>query len=189
MACVPKFWDVAKGKAYERSPLAKELNMYLDSIRAKLIRIHRDMEQDDTLYITADAVIKRLSGKDKPERHTIMEVFHEHNDRCRKLSGIDMSPATVERYETCLKHTQEFMQHTYRRDDFFLVEINRQFIEDYELYLKTVRTCNHNSTTRYLSVGFNVYYIKAHCLFSLILLYLNHFFSAKCVMFVMEYIS
>lgn len=162
--------------------------MYLDSIRAKLIRIHRDMEQDDTLYITADAVIKRLSGKDKPERHTIMEVFHEHNDRCRKLSGIDMSPATVERYETCLKHTQEFMQHTYRRDDFFLVEINRQFIEDYELYLKTVRTCNHNSTTRYLSVV-NVYYIKAHCLFSLILLYLNHFFSAKCVMFVMEYIS
>ena len=53
MACVPKLWDVAKGKAYERSPLAKELNMYLDSIRAKLIRIHRDMEQvkDKTLVI------------------------------------------------------------------------------------------------------------------------------------------
>lgn len=61
-----------------------------------------------------------------------------------------MSPATVERYETCLKHTQEFMQHTYRRDDFFLDGINCQFIEDYELYLKTVRKCNHNSTTKYL---------------------------------------
>lgn len=146
----PKLWDAAKGKAFERSPLAKELNMYLDSIRAKLIRIHRDMEQDDTLYITADDVVKRFTGKDRPERHTIMEVFREHNERCRKLSGIDMSPATVERYETCLKHTLEFMQYTYHRDDFYLDELNRQYIEDYELYLKTVRKCNHNSTTKYL---------------------------------------
>lgn len=99
-----KLWDAVKRKAYERSPLTKELNMYLDSIRAKLIRIHRDMEQDDTLYITADAVVKRFLGKDKPERHTIMEVFREHNERCHKLSGIDMSPAIIERYETCLKH-------------------------------------------------------------------------------------
>lgn len=146
----PKLWDAAKGKAYERSPLAKELNMYLDSIRAKLIRIHRDMEQDDTLYITADAVVKRFTGKDRPERHTIMEVFREHNERCRKLSGIDMSPATLERYETSLKHTREFMLHTYKREDFFLDEINRQYIEDYELYLKTVRNCQHNTTIKYL---------------------------------------
>ncbi len=134
----PKLWDLAKGKAYERSILAKELNMYLDSIRAKFIRIHRDFEQDDTERITADAVINRFLGKDKPERHTLLEVFREHNEKCHKLSGIDMSPATVERYETSFKHTQEFIQQTYKKDDIYLDEMNRQFIEDYELYLKTV---------------------------------------------------
>ena len=146
----PKLWDSAKGKAYERSLLAKELNMYLDSIRAKFIRIHRDFEQDDAERITAEAVINRFLGKDKPERHTLLEVFREHNEKCHKLSGIGMSPATVERYETSFKHTQEFIQQTYKKDDIYLDEMNRQFIEDYELYLKTVRKCNHNSTTKYL---------------------------------------
>lgn len=145
----PKLWDTARGKAYERTPYAKELNMFLDSIRAKFIRIHRDMEQDDK-FVTAQAVIDRFLGKDKPERHTLLEVFQEHNAKCRALSGIDMAPATVERYETCLKHTQEFMQHTYKKDDFYLDEMSRQFVEDYEFYLKTVRKCNHNTATKYL---------------------------------------
>jgi hypothetical protein len=142
----PKLWDTARGKAYERTPYAKELNMYLDSIRAKFIRIHRDMEQDGDEFITAQAVINRFLGKDKPERHTLLEVFREHNERCRALSGIDMSSATVERYETSLKHTQDFMLHTYGKEDIYLDEMSRQFIEDYEFYLKTVRKCNHNST-------------------------------------------
>ncbi len=31
-----------------------------------------------------------------------------------------------------------------------LDELNQQFVKDYELYLKTVRNCNHNSATKYL---------------------------------------
>lgn len=146
----PKLWDDAKGKAYERNPLTKELNMYLDSVRTKFIRIHRDMEMDREEFITAQKVMNRYLGKDRPERHTLVELFSEHNEKCRKLSGIDMAPATVQRYETCLKHTQEFMQHTYNRNDIYLDEMNRQFIEDYEFYLKTVCKCNHNTTTKYL---------------------------------------
>lgn len=42
------------------------------------------------------------------------------------------------------------MQHTYGKDDFYLDEMSRQFVEDYEFYLKTVRKCNHNSSTKYL---------------------------------------
>ena len=146
----PDLWSKGRGKAIEKNPLAKELNMYLDSIRARITRIHRDLELDGVAFITAQMVLDRFLGKDKPERHTLIEVFREHNDKCRALSGIDMSPATVERYETSLKHTQEFMRHTYGKDDIFLDEMSRQFVEDYEFYLKTVRKCCHNSTTKYL---------------------------------------
>ncbi|WP_300285186.1 MULTISPECIES: site-specific integrase [Bacteroidales] len=146
----PKLWDTAKGKAYERTPLTRELNMYLDSVRAKLIRIHRDMEEDDAQNVTAQAVIHRYLGKDKPERHTLMELFREHNERCRALSGIDMAPATVLRYETSLRHTEQFLLHIYRKQDIYLDELNRQFMMDYEFYLKSVRRCNHNSATKYL---------------------------------------
>lgn len=146
----PKLWDTARGKAYERTPLTRELNMYLDSVRAKLIRIHRDMEQDDAQNVTVQAIVNRYLGKDKPERHTLMELFREHNEKCRALSGIDMAPATILRYETSLRHTEQLMQHTYRKQDMYLDELNRQFIMDYEFYLKSVRRCNHHSATKYL---------------------------------------
>lgn len=146
----PDMWNSARGRASERTVLCRELNMYLDSIRAQIVRIHREMEIDGVQYITAQMLLDRYLGKDKPARHSLVELFEEHNGRCRALSGIDMSPATVERYETCLRHTVEFMRHTYNKEDIYFDEIDRRFIEDYEFYLKTVRKCCHNTTTKYL---------------------------------------
>jgi hypothetical protein len=142
-------WNTAKGKTREKNPYCKELNLYLDAVRLRLMKLQRDMELDGR-QVTAKSLIDRYLGKDQPTRHTLMEVFREHNKRCRKLSGIDMAPATVVRYETSLRHTLEFMRHTYQRDDIYLDELNRQFIEDYEFYLKTERKCCHNTTTKYL---------------------------------------
>jgi len=146
----PNFWNVTRGRALERTAYAKELNMYLDSVRARITHIHREMELDNIEFLSAQMVLDRYLGRDKAKRHSLMEVFQEHNDKCRSLAGIDMSPATVVRYETSKKHTLEFMQHKYKKNDIYLDEMSRQFIEDYEVYLKTIRKCNHNSTTKYL---------------------------------------
>lgn len=145
----PNQWDSVRGRASAKSLLGKELNLYLDAVRAKIMRIHRNMEIDGE-RITAQKVLNRFLGRNEAKRHTILEVFREHNEKCRKLSGIDMSPATVERYETCLKHTQEFICATYGKDDFYLDEMSHQFVEDYEFYLRTERGCSHDTTTKYL---------------------------------------
>lgn len=98
----PDLWNSVRGRANDRTALCRELNMYLDSIRAQIVRIHRELETDGIQFITAQMVLDKYLGRDKPERHTLVELFEEHNGRCRALSGIDMSPATVERYATCL---------------------------------------------------------------------------------------
>ncbi len=145
----PSLWSAAKGKAIEKNHHCKELNLYLDSVRLRLMKLQREMEVDGVL-VTAHSLIDRYLGKDQPERHTLMEVFRDHNKKCKKLEGIDMAPATVLRYETSLRHTLEFMQHTYRRDDIYLDELNRQFVKDYEFWLKTERKCCHNTAAKYL---------------------------------------
>lgn len=145
----PKLWNVAKGKANEKNHYCKELNLYLDAVKLRLMKLQRDMELDGEL-VTTRSLINRYLGKDQPVRHTLMEVFREHNEKCKKLAGIDMAPATVVRYETSLKHTLAFMKHTYRKDDIYLDELSRQFIEDYEFYMKTEKKCSHNTTTKYL---------------------------------------
>lgn len=153
-ASVKKFiqsehWNTLKGKAVESGKGCKEINLFLDAIRMRMLTIRRDMELDGA-ELTAQTLLDRYLGKDKPERHTLMELFREHNEKCRALSGIDMAPATVLRYETSLRHTEQFLMHTYRKQDMYLDELNRQFILDYEFYLKSVRRCNQNTVSKYL---------------------------------------
>lgn len=147
----PKFWNVDTGSAIGKGRNAQEVNQHLDAIKSRIIQIHRQLEVDGNDF-GPQTIIDLYLGKNPNEKPQIMlvEVFREHNDRCHKLSGKDMSPATVERYETSLKHTIDFMEHTYKKSDIPIEEVNHKFITDYEFYLKTERNCSHNTATKYL---------------------------------------
>lgn len=144
----PRLWNTAKGKAVENGRGCRELNLYLDAVSANALRARRNLELEGA-EISAHTVLNRYLGKDRPVRHTLGEVFVEHNEKQKKLSGIDIAPATVVRYETCRKLITQFLQSTYRREDIYLDELSRQFIEDYEFFLKTERKCSHNTTIQY----------------------------------------
>ena len=146
----PHAWNSAKGKANEKSRGGKDLNLYLDAISANILRIQRDLELDKK-EVSAQIILNRYLGKDQTDRHTLMEVFHAHNKKCRALIGINFAPDTVLRYETCLRLIEEFMRNTYKKEDCYLEEVTKQFVEEFEFYLKTVRKCCHNTTTKYLA--------------------------------------
>ena len=145
----PHAWNSAKGKANEKCRGGKDLNLYLDAISANILRIQRDLELDKK-EVSAQIILNRYLGKEQSDRHTLMEVFRAHNEKCRALSGISLAPATVIRYETTLRLTEEFLQKNYKKEDCYLDEVTNQFIEDFEFFLKTVRRCCHNTTTKYL---------------------------------------
>ena len=143
----PHAWNSAKGKANEKSRGGKDLNLYLDAISANILRIQRDLELDKK-EVSAQIILNRYLGKEQSDRHTLMEVFRAHNEKCRALSGISLAPGTVIRYETSLRLTEAFLRTTYKKEDCYLDEITHQFVEDYDFYLRTVRRCCHNTTTK-----------------------------------------
>ena len=145
----PHAWNSAKGKANEKSRGGKDLNLYLDAISANILRIQRDLELDKK-EVSAQIILNRYLGKEQSDRHTLMEVFRAHNEKCRALSGISLAQGTVIRYETTLRLTEEFLQKSYQKEDCYLDEVTNQFIEDFEFFLKTVRRCCHNTTSKYL---------------------------------------
>ena len=146
----PHAWNSAKGKANEKCRGGKDLNLYLDAISANILQIQRDLELDKK-EVSAQIILNRHLGKEQSDRHTLMEVFHAHNKKCRALIGINFAPDTVLRYETCLRLTEEFMRNTYKKEDCYLDEVTKQFVEEFEFYLKTIRKCCHNTTTKYLA--------------------------------------
>lgn len=146
---LPDQWDAIRGQASPRTTLGKAINLYIDTVRARIIRIHRDLEMDEQPF-TAQQVLDLYLGRKTSNRRTLLKLFREHNEKCRQLVGIDLAAATAERYETCMKLTQEFMQHTYHRDDIELERVDRRFIEDFGFFLKTSCGCSHNTTMKYL---------------------------------------
>lgn len=146
---LPNQWDAIRGQASPRTTLGKAINLYIDTVRARIIRIHRDLEMDEQPF-TAQQVLDLYLGRKTSNRRTLFELFREHNDKCHQLVGIDMAEATAGRYDTCLKHTLAFIRHTYRRDDIELERVDRRFIEDFGFFLKTSCGCSHNTTMKYL---------------------------------------
>ena len=145
----PNVWNPTAERAKGRNRLVSELNMHLDAIKAKISQIHRQLEIDDKEF-DAQTVINIFQGKEDKTKVMLIELYQEHNDRCRALIDKSMARGTVERYETSLKLTQQFIQLQFGKDDIPVEDVNHKFITDYEFFFRTVRNCSHNTTIKYL---------------------------------------
>lgn len=127
---------------------AKELQKDLDSMKASVNKVWRDMV-DRNEIITATTVKERFTGRNKNSR-TVVEVFNFHNSQMKELIGIEYSPATAKRYDTTLDHVKKYMKAKYRKTDLSLWELNYEFVSGWEHYLKTEHKCNHNTAMKYI---------------------------------------
>lgn len=127
---------------------AKLFQKYLDSLKARVYEIQRDLiDRKET--ITAEIIKNQFIGRDVSSK-TLVEVFKLHNQQLRNLIGVDYSPATAKRYDTTLSHVIKYMKYQYKKDDMLLTELNYEFVSGLEYFLKTVNKCNHNSTMKYI---------------------------------------
>ena len=146
----PDLWHPLLGKSLGTDLQAEELNNHLDLIKVRIMQIHRELQLAG-IEVIARRIIDKYQGRDEKEEMTLLTVFREHNERCMKLAEKgNMASGTVERYETSLRHTQEFIRNCFGKDDILLNEVNHKFIVDYEFFLKTERNCTHNTATKYL---------------------------------------
>jgi site-specific recombinase XerD len=100
--------------------------------------------------ISIDTLREIITGK-KTESKMLLEVFKHHNEQMEKLVGIDFAPGTMERYNTALIHTREFIQWKYKQDDIGINKLSYEFVSEMEFYFKTIRKCCHNTSVKYIS--------------------------------------
>lgn len=142
-------WSQESGKATGSSKEAKELNEFLNVLRAKAFDIQKKLITIG-ITVTAEIFSKQLHGvKEKPRM--LLEIFQHHNSQVKELIGQQYSKSTCMRYETSLEHTRKFIEEYFDVSDLPITQLNYQFITDYEFWLKTKRKCNYNSTIKYLT--------------------------------------
>lgn len=143
-------WCLKSKRVIGRSDSIKAINDYFDLLELKVTQATNHLLRIEH-EVTADKIKLLVEGKPLEPKRTIMPVFKAHNERMKSLIGKDYSYGTWERYETSYDHTLAFMQDVYKVDDFDIKKFDLEFIQQYELWLKTVRNCNHNTTMKYLA--------------------------------------
>lgn len=120
------YWNQAKESCNSKGRIALELNHYLETVKARILQIHRELEIDGK-HITSDLIRDIYHGRNEDHK-SILEVYKEHNDKCHALIGKDYTESTVEKFETSIKGLKEYIIHQYHKDDILLSDINHQFV-------------------------------------------------------------
>ncbi len=147
---MPTQWNQAKERCTGKDATSMEINRYLQSVKLRLLDIHREMEDAGKL-INPMEVKRRFLGLD--EKHLMFfEVFQEHNDKCRELIGKDYAKVTISRFDTCLRYFKEMALKKYHLKDIPMKEISHAIIQDYIHFLKAQKDLQENTVIRYMKV-------------------------------------
>lgn len=144
----PDLWDNKRQCVKGRSPEAQSINDQIRVFKRRIHDIHVSfLERDE--FVSAEKLKNTFLGINT-ERKTIVQAFTFHNEKMFAQIGKEYALGTYKRYETCLKLLKEFILSHFKKEDFFLQEINLPFVSEFDYYLRVTRNCNNNTTVKYL---------------------------------------
>jgi site-specific recombinase XerD len=144
----PSKWSNELSRMKGNSEEARSINSLLDFTKNQINEIQFELLKDN-ITLNIEEFKNRLLGTKIRER-MLIPIFKEHNSKIKELLGIEYAPGTLERYETSLKHTSNFLFWKYNITDINIDKIDHAFITDYEFYLRTVRKCANNTAVKYI---------------------------------------
>ncbi|GAB6120175.1 phage integrase SAM-like domain-containing protein [Dysgonomonas termitidis] len=136
-------WDQTKGKLKTKDNLSTEINMYIDTVRAKVQNIHRQLEADN-FEISAKEICNRFCGVEEKHK-TLIDVFEEHNKEIKQLQGKGYAQKTIIRFEGTVRYLKEFLKKEYKKSDINLKDVDLPFIQKFDTFLKAEKNCAQNT--------------------------------------------
>jgi integrase len=142
-------WNQKTERATGTKEDAKSLNFFLDSLTAKIHEIKAEIMYTGK-PITSQKIMDHVMGRITP-RARVLEEFQKHNDEMKALIGNGYTEATLERFSITKNHLSAFIKTKYEAGDIEFVDLNLEFVKDFEFYLRSVRNCANNTTLKYIA--------------------------------------
>lgn len=131
-----------------RTKEAQQINDALDKKTIALDKHYKAILEKDG-YVTADKLRDTYLGKEIRE-NTVLSLYDIKVEQKKSLVGKTIRDTTLSKYLATRKRVADFIEHKYNKADLQIREVDFQFITDYEVYLKSVCDCGHNSTVKHL---------------------------------------
>jgi len=148
LKCCIKDWksNIQQAKGQRLATLT--LNSSLHDIRARINYIfHQQTLHEES---TSPQVIKEIYLDKSRTKHHLLPFFDIHNENVKKQIGKGRSKATYQKYEVTKKHLKNYLQENFSLNDILICKIDHKFIWEFEIYLKTIANCGHNTTAKFM---------------------------------------
>ena len=147
-----KDWNTDKGAARPKSPALKQLNSYLEEVRAKLVSHYQQLNLADE-YLSAEMVKNSYLGKTAAgeEKMTLNRLVALHNE----MMGKTLERGTMKNYKSTAIYVKNYMNLKCDAGDIYLKDLTHQFITGFEFYIrnnpiKSGDPCTNNGTMKHL---------------------------------------
>ncbi|MDR3697721.1 site-specific integrase [Mucilaginibacter sp.] len=146
----PDKWNTKAQKLSGNTEDVRTLNAYLKTLEHEVYEVHRLIIEKKLPQTAVNLKNILLNKQPASTTRLLIPIFEEHNRQIKVLVGKEYAKGTLERYETSLKHTKDFLMWKYKVTDIDIHGIDHEFISAYDFYLRSERNCSNNSAIKYL---------------------------------------
>ena len=145
-------WNKDKQCVRGVNPEAVALNEFIKNMRVRIYEEEIRLVKHGfavTATLLRDALMNKV---ELIKEETILGIYRKHNELQHKQIGMGVAKSTYANSKHGLDLLEKFIKATYNRDDVFLRELNRDFIEEFRIWLLTEYKLSHNGAVKYLAL-------------------------------------
>jgi len=135
-------WDKKAMRVRGVSAEVQAINDSLDAQKTQILMIVNKLTLKNQPF-NVHTIREHLDGKNQA-KHSLLYVYNEYLRFMKKLEGKEYARPTIIKYTNTKLRLQQYLKYRYKRSDIYLYELNYDFIQNWEVFL---RTQFDNSTT------------------------------------------
>lgn len=148
----PSNWNQAKQQVRGKLPEAIEINNFIEVYKQNIYSIQTKIIQLNLPYninTLKDAISGKLDSRHK--NMSLFQLYDKHNEEYRVLrEKRKIAPATHQKHTTTAKHLKGYLVEKYNLKDIDLPDINKSFIDGFEVYLRSNLNIQNNTSVNYM---------------------------------------
>lgn len=149
-----ELWDYNKQRSTGVDAYSLELNEFLDQEYSRLFQYYQELRIEGRVRSLEN--IKRKYFGESEKLYSLEDIFEYHNSVCFSK----LKPNTKRLYKTSQNYIRKFIKMEFGRKDYYLQELDYNFILKFENFLRTVKPKHYQKSLQHNAVMKHIQRLK-----------------------------
>ncbi|MDQ8011397.1 MAG: site-specific integrase [Flavobacterium nitrogenifigens] len=133
-----EFWNSRKQIVNKSHKSAVLFNSLLQNIESEINKTYAILKLENHIF-DIDDLYNKYIGVEIKKKEYFCTYYNRFLSKIQKLIGLEIKQSTYNKFYYVSKHLEAFIKWKYKKSDFLLEDLNLQFLNDFEYYLKTIK--------------------------------------------------